>query len=380
MIADAASMRTGLQLLTAVIAIAATCASASAATSAHAIALLNAERARDGLPAQITDVPSLDASCAAHDRYMQLNHVLQHTEDDGRPGYSEAGSEAGGSSVLSQGGTFDLANPWENAPIHLDQLLNPTLASTGYADTVSSSRGGVYACMNTLLGQGVFPVAPGSIFTVPHDGQTQVGRTTDASSEAPTNPAKIVGLTSSVTGLNMYVYAPGPVSQATLAGPSGPVAVRVYSSADPTWGSYIGTGGILVPTKALRPAASYTATISGVGTTYDDTLGSIETPYTLTWTFRTAADNVLGIDVVRDSSNGRTISLRIRTPAPTVEISYRQQSSPAMHVMHRATRGGSVAVTLRPTRAHGRLYVCASSGDATTGDYPPASACSRLDT
>jgi hypothetical protein len=46
-----------------------------------------------------------------------------------------------------------------------------------------------------------------------------------------------------------------------------------------------------------------------------------------------------------------------------------------MHMLRRATRGGSVTFTFRTVERNARVRVCATSGDATSGDYPPITSC-----
>ena len=119
---------------------------AHAATAERAIALLNAQRAANGLPAGIVEDPTLTADCAAHDRYMALNHVLTHFEQPGDPGYSDGGAYAGRNSVLARGANWSESNPYETAPLHLDQLLAPRLRALGSADLDG------YSCTTTFPG------------------------------------------------------------------------------------------------------------------------------------------------------------------------------------------------------------------------------------
>jgi len=93
---------------------------AHAATAQQAIALLNAQRAGNGLPANIIEDPRLTSDCAAHDRYMALNNALTHFEQTGAPGYTVGGAYAGKNAVLSERANWDNGNPYESAPLHLD--------------------------------------------------------------------------------------------------------------------------------------------------------------------------------------------------------------------------------------------------------------------
>src|ERR1035437_1798752 len=57
---------------------------AQAISSQQAIAVFNAERAANGIPAGITENPTWSADCAAHNNYEQINQVMQHYRSEER--------------------------------------------------------------------------------------------------------------------------------------------------------------------------------------------------------------------------------------------------------------------------------------------------------
>jgi hypothetical protein len=248
--------------------------SARAATPAQAIANLNAQRAANGIPAGITENPSSSAACAAHNNYERENGgELTHSETAGNPGYTDAGNQAAGSSVLAAGTNWDTTNPWETAPIHLAQLLDPYLAQMG----VDDSDG--YVCATTLPPDAAFSPSPPTIvgYSYPGNGQTD-WPTSETAAEGPFTPGDLVGLPQPMTtGPYLFVLFAGPwpafsaylsITSATLTGPSGPVAIKTADGNTPTpqgvtLGAYIGTAGMVIPVAPLTAGATYTAQVDG---------------------------------------------------------------------------------------------------------------------
>jgi hypothetical protein len=257
-------------------------AGASAATAAQAIANLNAQRAANGIPAGITENPSSSAGCAAHDTYERMNGAtLSHSETPGNPGYTTAGDQAAGDSVLAQGTDWDTANPWETAPIHLAQLLDPYLNEMGVDDTDG------FVCATTLPPDAGFRASPATIvgYSYPGDGQTG-WPASETAAEGPFTPGDLVGLPQPTrTGPYLYVLFAGPwpafgatvtLSSATLTGPAGPVAIKTVDGTTPTpvgipLGDFIGSAAMLIPSAPLAAGATYTAqangTVADAGTT-----------------------------------------------------------------------------------------------------------------
>jgi len=255
---------------------------------------LNAERARWGLPAGVTLDLNWSQACAAHDLYMADNHVVEHPEDSSLPGASPGGAWAGLSSILAGGPDWlPEANPWEDAPIHLDQLYTPDLAVVG----IDESR--ERTCTTTWPGIGPPRQPAGTITTYPGEGAGGFPPSEQAR-ELPFVPGKFVGLPEgTVTGRELFVYeergtcglfcpsqvAPA-IESASLSGPQGPVEVRSVSGDTPEIGSYL-SGAIVIPVKPLAPNATYTAEVTLAA--YGDLPAEHHR-----WAFRTGPPNAYG--------------------------------------------------------------------------------------
>ncbi|HEY5193121.1 MAG TPA: carboxypeptidase-like regulatory domain-containing protein [Solirubrobacteraceae bacterium] len=242
----------------------------TASDSERDLGYLNAERTRWGLPAGLTLDSAWSQACAAHDAYLADNNRLEHPEDASLPGASPAGEWAGLHSILSEGSEWTAeANPWEDAPIHLNQLYAPDL------DVVGIDESRERTCTTTWPGIGG-PLQPGgTIITYPGDG-TSGFPPSELAAELPFVPGKFVGVPEgTIAGRELFIYEePGPcslfacigptapdVESATLTGPSGPVEVRTISGNTNEVGGYL-TGAIIIPVKPLEANASYTAEVA----------------------------------------------------------------------------------------------------------------------
>jgi hypothetical protein len=267
-------------------------ATVAAATVAHAalspskiVAQLNKERAALGLPS-VRESASKSAACRAHDNYMRRNHILDHAEQPGRPGYSKAGDKAARMSVLSgPNASWAKHDPWINAPIHLSQIYNPELKVTGAADS------GGYSCMWT------FPLgsagATRKVWTYPGDGAS-IAHAQHAN-EGPYLSQTKVGIPASrTTGPYIEVWSVGTRSapakhlvRGSLTGPGGAkVAVKVIDSS--LLDGFIQPGaGFLLPVRPLKAGATYSATIA---------VGPSRSHSTLThsWKFTATAQTLKG--------------------------------------------------------------------------------------
>jgi hypothetical protein len=300
--------------------------SAHRASAPQAIAWLNAQRAANGIPAGITEEPAWNEDCRLHMAWWAKNPNAAdpHIETPGTPGYTAGGAFAGANSVLAEGVEWEASrhfpwgarNPWEEAPIHLMQLLGPELSVTGFAPV----------CMVTWAGYKRTPPAEPQLVTYPGNGTSFVYPSENAI-EWPFTPAAFVGLREgATTGPYLYVLGwgtgRGRLTAASLSGPKGPVAVVTVD--DETkgqkgeLGSYLPPGGIIIPVHPLSAGASYTASATFQPDTLEPELpappgfeGPIIIPYvatglpgtlispgesltqpapvTVTWTFRTAA-------------------------------------------------------------------------------------------
>jgi hypothetical protein len=141
----------------------------TAANTARDLGYLNRERQRWGLPGSLTANLVWSQACAAHDAYVAANPnalaegISPHTELPERAGYSPGGTWAGEHSVLAAGssGWGPEANPWEDAPIHLNQLLSPDIFQLGIDES------GGRACATTWPGVGLPALPVGTVLTYP---------------------------------------------------------------------------------------------------------------------------------------------------------------------------------------------------------------------
>ena len=241
----------------------------AASNSERDLGYLNAERARWDLPAVITLNSAWSQACSAHDTYLADNKRLEHPEDTSLPGASPAGAWAGLHSILAGGSDWTAqGNPWEDAPIHLNQLYTPDLDVVG----IDESRD---TCTTTWPGIGTSLQPGGTIITYPGDGTTGFPPA-ELAAESPFVPGKFVGLPEgTIAGRELFVYEEhgacsllaclGPIApdieSATLTGPNGPVEVRTVSGNTNELGGYL-TGAIVIPVKPLEANATYTAEVA----------------------------------------------------------------------------------------------------------------------
>jgi hypothetical protein len=226
------------------------------------LAWLNAERVANGLPGGILLNNRWATDCAAHDAYQRANHVETHFEIAGRPRFSAGGAWAGKNSVISPVAWTRSANPWEPAPLHLDQLYAPSLSVVGIDD----SRG--WVCTTTWPGM-LRTFAGDTVFTYPGNGVRHVP-TSENAHENPFVPGQFVGIPQyALTGRELFVYLnrAGAAGQArvkfvsaSLSGPHGRVAIRTVDNSTPTVGQYL-AGGIIIPVKPLAPRTTYTGSV-----------------------------------------------------------------------------------------------------------------------
>jgi hypothetical protein len=258
--------------------------SAQAVSSAVAIKALNKQRIANSIPGGIRSVGSLVSGCAKHNAYMRRNAgVLTHFETKGRPGYSAAGEEAGRSSVLSYGGPAwrsVRSNPWETAPIHLAQLLAPSLAVSGYAETSG------FGCAQTLASPRRPEPSATTIYTYPGEGAHIYP--SERAAEGPYTPGELIGIRG-VTGPYLYVMADGPerygalydaqITKASLADAGGnAVPIATIDGTDPKLRGYIPPGGFVIPRTPLKRGATYEASVTL-------TVGGL--PLEHSWSFKT---------------------------------------------------------------------------------------------
>ncbi len=255
--------RVALVAIGAAVAALATAPHAGAVDAGTAISNLNAQRAANKIPSGIAADPALSDGCLKHNSWMSQNNLLAHEEIPGTPGFTTEGQRAGQTSVLATGTppwNFSKDNPWETAPIHLAQLLDPSLAVSGYDESLG------YACMVTL-GSAPRP-EPGSpqIFTYPGPGAKIYGA--EVAFEGPYTPGELIGIPQPTrTGPYIYVFVDGvssssepQIKRATLTkgGKKGTtrssrkkVKLKKIDGTNPRLGPFIPPGGMLIPVKPL---------------------------------------------------------------------------------------------------------------------------------
>lgn len=255
---------------------------AHAVTGPDAVAQLNAQRAANGIPGDLVEVPDWTNACALHNEWMRLNSRIEHDETPG-PGYTDTGAWAGRSAVLGGGPWPADQNPWENAPIHLMQLLSPKLKRLGASDASG------HVCATTWPGYDEPTPAAPALYSYPGDGATGVPAQQNAA-ERPFVPGDFVGLPmGTTTGPHLYLLSDASgaaqFASAALTGPGGPVEVRTADNLIPQLRPSTPTGGIIIPVRPLDRATVYTASATLVVPDASSESGSRS--LTRTWTFKT---------------------------------------------------------------------------------------------
>jgi hypothetical protein len=260
---------------------------ARAAETTQIIKLLNSERAANGIPAGLVENPVWSVACRLHNAYEARYGALSHEETEGKPGFSSAGNLIARTSVLAQGISWGASpsapngDPYDNAPFHLFDLLNPRISSTGAAD----SEG--FGCVEIELG--TLRTAPAAVKAYSYPGNHRRGvPVSQRSEEQPETPAQAVGLGKRSTGPNLFVYFDGPwtngsraqLATATLRSAHGSVALRWIDNQSSNL--LPPTGAILVPVAPLKPGTTYSVSVRGIvtgvqpGTSMEQALSSCQ--------------------------------------------------------------------------------------------------------
>jgi hypothetical protein len=342
------------------------------------VSFLNAQRAANGIPAGIVEDPTLSAGCAAHDNYGALNHVLVHTEDSGKPGYTAAGKTAAETSVLYAGaGPWTATrDPFEQAPIHLHQLLAPRLDRMGAAETQG------YGCATTLASRHRPAPAQNITYTYPGDG-VQGWVSSQIAAEGPYTPGQQVGIAAGTrTGPYLYVSFDGPAldpfataqaTDATLTGPGGPIPVAIADNTTTGLTNYLPTGMEVIPRDALKPMSVYTASVAATVTPFG---GGATIPFSHTWSFTTGGgqENAATISGVAAASNG-DLTVSLGSVAPDATVSATGPGTAVTTAVHLS--GGSATAVLHLDR-RGSWHVCVRSGGVGT-EFQAAGQCQDVE-
>lgn len=269
-------------------------AGTAASNEQQELAWLNAQRSQWGLPAGLISVPVWSQACAAHDAYGAINHVLEHPEDPGKPGHSVGGQWAGEHAILAADSSWGPGNnPWNDAPIHLNQLMTPSLSAVGIDDSRN------HQCVTTWPGM-LRSEEAGKVYTYPGNGSSGIPPV-ELAAESPTTPNEVLGVPD-LAGRQLFVYETGTetfsqgfegiqVRSASLTSPSGSVPIKVADGGS-SIGGYL-TGAIIVPVQPLAPFTTYQATVT-LAPVSDFRESRILPQITHSWSFTTGHNNPNG--------------------------------------------------------------------------------------
>jgi hypothetical protein len=240
-------------------------AGAAAISGGEIVQRLSQQREANGLPGGLIEQPDWSAACAKHNSYEARTGEFGHSEDPSSPYYSAEGDWAAHNSVLAWGSlSWADGNPWEQAPIHLIQMLAPALSEMGAAENDDRN------CATTW--PGYKRPDPGSLtaYSYPGDGVTGVVPT-ERAGESPFVPGDFVGLPAgTATGRYLLAYLAGVsasnasevTATASLSNAAGPVELRVIDSANPQVGPYMPRpSAFLIPVQPLQPLTGYEAVV-----------------------------------------------------------------------------------------------------------------------
>jgi hypothetical protein len=257
-----------------------------ATSPSQIVGKLNAQRAANGIPAGITLNTAWTTGCMHHVKYEEANGIpWTHEEVAGKPGFTKDGQLAGGAGDQSYTQGWELGNPFENLPLHLANLLAPSLQQIG------AYQSGRRVCMEIALGN-TRQFADNAIYTYPGNGRTGVATSQTVHGEWPHSPGDVVGLPQgTTTGPTIYVFSVGSwqfagklsLAASSLAGPRGPVSYRVV---DPQLHAaikpYVAAGVFfLMPVSPLAAHTSYSASVT--------VKAADGTTQTKTWKFTTGS-------------------------------------------------------------------------------------------
>jgi|GEM_PF-2588769 len=259
--------RFGAVVLCVLAVFAAVAASPAAAdlTGAEIVHLLSLQREANGIPGGLRERTDWSAGCAQHNYYEEQTGEFGHEENPGSPYYSEEGDWAAHNSVIAYGSSWSAGNPWEDAPIHLLQMLAPQMSETGAAESYGRN------CLTTWPGYKRPSPATPTAYSYPGDGVTGVVPV-EYAVESPFIPGDFVGLPEgTATGRYLLAYLSGAFSYAeatkvtaaaTLTGPEGSVELRTIDSTSSDIGAYMPPpSAFLIPVQPLQPLSSYQADV-----------------------------------------------------------------------------------------------------------------------
>jgi hypothetical protein len=237
---------------------------AEAISGPEIVGRLSQQREANGIPGGLVERSDWSADCAKHNYYGAQSGELRHSEDPSSPFYSVEGNWAAENSVLASGTSWSHGNPWEEAPIHLIQMLAPQLSEMGAAENDN------HDCATTWPGYQRPEPASLIAYSYPGNGVSGVVPAEKAF-ESPSVPGDQVGLPQgTTTGRHLLVYlsgvdpsdAPDVTVTATLAAAGAPVDLRVVDSTNEEIGGYMPQpSAFLIPAQPLKPETAYEADV-----------------------------------------------------------------------------------------------------------------------
>ncbi len=254
----------GASLLLVIVCAMLTPAGAAAISGPEIVQRLSQQREANGIPGGLVERPDWSADCAKHNYYGAQTGELRHSEDPSSPYYSAEGNWAAENSVLTSGASWSQGNPWEEAPIHLIQMLAPQLSEIGAAENDNHN------CATTWPGYHRPEPTSLTAYSYPGNGVSGIVPT-ERAAESPSVPGDQVGLPEgTATGRYLLVYlagidpsdAPDVTTTATLSATAGPVDLRVVDSTNEEIGGYMPQpSAFLIPAQPLKPQAAYQADV-----------------------------------------------------------------------------------------------------------------------
>jgi hypothetical protein len=239
-------------------------AGAAAISGPEIVQRLSQQREANGIPGGLIERPDWSADCAKHNYYGAQTGELRHSEDPSNPYYSAEGNWAAENSVLASGASWSQGNPWEEAPIHLIQMLAPQLSEMGAAENDNHN------CATTFVGYQRPDPSSLIAYSYPGNGVSGVVPTEHAS-ESPSVPGDRVGLPEgTATGRYLLAYlsgvqaddAPDVTAVAALSTGGGLVDLRLVDSTDEEIGGYMPQpSAFLIPAQPLKPQTAYQADV-----------------------------------------------------------------------------------------------------------------------